>query len=251
MNAAIVGYGRMGREVEAALKKRGHDIVVRIDPVDQMADSSTVDSKSLDGVDVAIEFSSASAVPANAAAYAGSGVSAVVGTTGWDKEISSVRSAVSDAAIGYVRGSNFSIGAHLFFTFAAHAAKLLNAVPDYDVFAYEIHHNKKGDSPSGTALTLAEAIIHNLKRKTRIQTEAVHGTIAPDELHVASVRGGAEPGTHTMVIDSAADTIEIRHRARNRSGFALGAVMAAEWVQGKQGFFSVEDFIRDILARGE
>jgi len=249
MKVAIVGYGKMGREVEAALLKRGHSVVVRVDASGQ-AEAESLSEKNRNGAEVAIEFSVAAAVKANAAIYTRLKIPAVVGTTGWDSEKDAVRSMVENASIGYIAGSNFSIGAHLFFALVEKAAALINSVPDYDIFGYEIHHNQKKDSPSGTALTMAEKILSANHNKKRIQTETVHSGIEQDELHIASLRGGSVPGIHTVLLDSPADTIEIRHSARSRGGFALGAVMAAEWVVKRTGFFSVGDFIGDILRQG-
>ena len=136
-------------------------------------------------------------------------------------------------------------------THAVQAGKLCrilaNAVPDYDIMVHELHHKLKKDSPSGTAITLAEKILANCDRKTKIVTQCLDRRIEPEELHVSSTRGGSIPGIHTMYMDSPADTIEITHSARSRGGFALGAVMAAEWIKGKKGFYSVEDFIKEIL----
>jgi len=236
----------MGKEVEAALLKRGHTVAVRVDEAGN-ADAKTLDEVTRNGAEVAIEFSAAAAVRPNAEIYARMGMPAVVGTTGWESSRDEVRALVASTGIGYVTGSNFSIGAHLFFALVHKAASLIDHLPDYDIFGYEIHHAAKKDSPSGTALTMAERILSATDRKKRIQTETVHRQIEPDELHIASLRGGSFPGTHTVIIDSLADTIEIRHIARTRGGLALGAVMAAEWIVGKSGFFTVEDFVSDLL----
>lgn len=249
MKVAIVGYGRMGREVEAVLDRRGHTVAVRVDATKEAgADCTELTADTLNGAEVAIEFSLPTAVRANVERYGKLGVSAVVGTTGWESDRQAVREIVGKSGIGLVTGTNFSIGAHIFLSIVSRAASLIEQIDDYDIFAYEIHHNQKKDSPSGTALTMAERILSANNRKKRIQTETVHGQIEPDALHVASVRGGAVPGIHTVMIDSPADTIEIRHTARNRGGFALGAVMAAEWLGGKVGYFTVEDFTRDLMS---
>lgn len=246
MRVAIVGYGRMGHEVEAVLGERGHEVVTRIDPSSGRGDRDSVDTESLDGAECAIEFALPAGVVENARAYASAGVSAVVGTTGWEDKQSEVEKIVQKAGIGYLRGANFSIGANLFFQIAAYAASLFNAFDTYDLFVQEAHHSGKKDSPSGTALTLAEKLIGRIERKDSIVVETLHRAIQPNEVQVSSVRGGAVPGTHTVTFDSAADTIEITHRARNRSGFATGAVLAAEWIVGKEGMYTVDDFIRTV-----
>jgi 4-hydroxy-tetrahydrodipicolinate reductase len=249
MHIALVGYGRMGHEIERIATRRGHAIIRRIDPVQSDADLTTLTSESLDGADVAVEFSLPDAVLPNARVYAGCRVPAVVGTTGLGSRLDEITPLFLDGG-AYLWGSNYSVGAHLFFALVGEAATLCRDLDDYDVLMYEIHHRGKQDSPSGTALAIAKRIIASGKKK-RIVTERLDRKPEADELHVASVRGGTIPGVHTVVLDSEADTIELTHTARNRSGFALGAVLAAEWIVGKSGVFSVEDFVAEFLAAGE
>jgi 4-hydroxy-tetrahydrodipicolinate reductase len=237
----------MGREVENVLAQRGHQVAGRVDPADEAADHTAVTPDLLAESDVAIEFSLKEGVLDNARMYAETGTPAAVGTTGWTADREAVVRAVNAAGIGYVAGANFSVGAHLFLAVAARAAKLIGQIPDYDIMAFEVHHRRKADSPSGTALTLASRLLENLPRKQRIVTDKLSRRIEPDELHVASIRGGEIPGTHTVLVDSPFDTIEITHRARSRGGMAFGAVLAAEWVREKRGFYDVEDFVNDIL----
>lgn len=243
MKAIIVGYGKMGKEVERILLARNHTIVSRIDPYGGDVPALTRDAAKQ--ADVAIEFSLPDAVGANAKIYAETGINAVVGTTGWFDRVADVKK--SAAGIGYVYGSNFSIGAHVFFRLVGMATKLVDKFPEYDVLGYELHHKMKKDSPSGTALSAARTIIENSSKKDTIVADKLDRAIKPNELHFASVRGGDIPGTHTVLFDSAADTIELTHRARSRNGFALGAVVAAEWIIGKKGFFTVDDFMKEIL----
>jgi 4-hydroxy-tetrahydrodipicolinate reductase len=250
MRIAIVGYGSMGREVEAALRSRGHSVSARIDPVETGADARKLTAEIASASDMAIEFSHADAVLENARAYAGFGLSAVAGTTGWYAKVGELKAIVEGSSIGYLYGSNFSVGAHLFFALVAAAAELSNPCPEYDIMAWEVHHKRKKDSPSGTALTLAKLITARSDRKKKVVTERMDRAPAPDELHVASIRGGDVPGTHTVLLDSAFDSIELTHRARSRGGFALGAVRAAEWLAGRRGVFEVGDFIKDILQGG-
>jgi 4-hydroxy-tetrahydrodipicolinate reductase len=197
--------------------------------------------------DMAIEFSHADAALPNAALYARYGLSAVSGTTGWFGKLDELKKLLHGATVGYLYGSNFSVGAHLFFALVAAASELANSCPEYDMLGWEIHHKRKKDSPSGTALTLAKIITAKNKRKTKLVTEKLDRAPAADELHFASVRGGEVPGVHTVLLDSTFDTIEMTHSARSRGGFALGAVRAAEWLAGKQGLYEVGDFIQDIL----
>ena len=247
MNVAIVGYGGMGHEVEKVLKERGHSVSARIDTVQAEADAKELSDGIARDSDIAIEFSQPAAVLENARTYVQRGLSAVVGTTGWLAGLDALKTILDGGKIGYLYGSNFSIGAHLFFALAAAATELANPCPEYDLMGWEVHHKRKKDSPSGTALTLARIVTGKSARKTKVVTERLDRAPAPDELHIASVRGGEEPGTHTLVLDSTFDTIEITHRARSRGGFALGAVRAAEWLAGRKGMFEVNDFIREML----
>ena len=247
MNVAIVGYGGMGREVEKVLKDRGHQVSARVDPVEAGADARELTEGIARDSDVAIEFSHAGGVLANARTYVSRGLSAVVGTTGWYGQLDELKKILENGKIGYLYGSNFAIGAHLFFALAAAATELANTCPEYDLMAWEVHHGRKKDSPSGTALTLGRIVTSKSVRKTKVVTERLDRPPAPEEIHIASVRGGYEPGTHTLLLDSAFDTIELTHRARSRGGLALGAVRAAEWLAGRKGLFEVNDFIREML----
>lgn len=249
MKAAICGYGRMGAEAEAILRERGHEVTARIDPAPGRGDADRVTPDALGGAECVVEFALPDGVVENARAYAEAGVSAVVGTTGWEERRAEVEAIVNAGEIGYVYGANFSIGANLFFQIAVNAASLFDAFDAYDLFVQEAHHLRKKDSPSGTALALAQKLVAQIGRKESVVTETLHRAIEPNELHVSSVRGGSVPGTHTVSFDSGADTIEITHRARNRSGFATGAVLAAEWIVGKRGMYTVDDFIRTATAQ--
>jgi len=147
--------------------------------------------------------------------------------------------------IGFIFAANFSLGVNLFSVLLEKAAQIFDPFKEYDVFGYEFHHNRKLDSPSGTALTLAQKIIDNFSRKDKIMTDKINRKIKPGEMHLVSARGGDIPGTHSFVFDSNFDSIEVKHTARTRNGFALGALIAAEWLNDKKGFFSVEDWIKD------
>jgi 4-hydroxy-tetrahydrodipicolinate reductase len=245
MKVIIVGYGRMGKEVEQILLSRNHTIAARIDPFGGDFPILTEDVAAK--ADMAIEFSLADAVTANSQIYANTGCSIIMGTTGWLDKIDDVKKIAGAGRIGFLYGSNFSIGAHIFFKLIAMAARLINPVPEYDIMGYEIHHKKKKDSPSGTALSIAKVILENNKKKDTLVTDRLDRAINENELHFASLRGGDIPGIHKVILDSAADTIEISHSARSRSGLALGAVIAAEWLKDKKGFFTVEDFIAEIF----
>jgi 4-hydroxy-tetrahydrodipicolinate reductase len=250
MNVLIVGYGNMGKEIDRTLQDRGHAVVGRIDPLASGVDAKELTPQLLDAADTAIEFSLSEAVVDNARHYAESGIKAVIGTTNWSENHGVVEEMFGERG-ACIHGSNFSIGANLFFDLVERAAAAISGLSQYDIMMYEVHHGNKKDSPSGTALTTAERILKAHDGKTNIVTSRLDRRPEPNELHVASVRGGSIPGTHTVLLDSVADTIEIKHTARGRSGFALGAVLAAEWLQERSGFFTIEDFIRDLTDRGD
>ena len=252
MKIAIIGYGRMGREIEAIAEARGHEIVCRVDPVAADTDFASVPEAVaaeavVPGV-CAIDFTLPSAVADNIAAYARAGNAAVIGTTGWDAEREAILTPALDAGIPLVWGSNFSVGANMTVRVAAYTARLASATGSYDTGLVELHHSGKKDSPSGTAIMLAEAMKDVTGGKSEIRTETLHRRIRPEEMHVASGRIGSIPGTHTVYFDSAADTVELTHRARNRGGFALGAVQAAEWIINERGVHPVSDFFDALFA---
>ncbi|OHD14022.1 MAG: 4-hydroxy-tetrahydrodipicolinate reductase [Spirochaetes bacterium GWB1_48_6] len=249
MKVVIVGYGRMGREIESILKARGHTVVTRVDRAPGVGDVQVLTPEVLAGVDVAIEFSLPEGVAENIKSYTQAGVSAVLGTTGWENIAGEVKTLVEKSGIGLVHGTNFSVGAHMFFALVEQAAAMIKDITAYDIFVTEYHHKLKKDSPSGTALTTANRILRALPRKTEINSGRIDRQIRDEELHVASVRGGSIPGIHSVMLDSDADTLEIRHTARSRGGFALGAVLAAEWLvkNKKTGYIEVEEFAQDLL----
>ena len=238
MNIAIIGHGKMGVEIESAARARS----IAVKKVFTLEDQ--VNAAGLEGIDVCIDFSWPQSVIGNIEVAAKNKKNIVIGTTGWYDKLDYVKKLVSDNKIGLLYSSNFSIGMNIFFRIAAEAAKSFNAYDMYDAAISEIHHTGKKDSPSGTALTLGEIVLKNLKRKKRILPDTSHGEIAPDQLHITSARAGSVVGTHSLLFDSEADSIELTHRARNRSGFALGALLAAEWLNGKQGLFTMEDIFR-------
>ena len=237
---AIAGYGAMGKEIEKLAGEQNIEIAGIFDIDNKLSRSEDYD------FDVAIDFSLPEAVIENIEILADKGKSIVVGTTGWYDKMDYVKKIVEDSGIGLVYGSNFSLGMNMFFRIIGEAAKLMSKVDGYDIFMHEIHHIRKKDSPSGSATTLAEIIMNEIKNKTKMQTEAVHRRIEEGELHVSSTRGGNVTGTHTVYLDSAADILELTHRARNRSGFAMGSLLAAKWIHGKKGFHVFSNVLEDI-----
>ena len=241
----------MGRETDRLAAAAGHEVVARIDPHVGDADAAAVTAEIAAAADVAIEFSNAEGVVENARRYAEYGLAAAVGTTGWADRLQEVRAIVAASGTGYLHASNFSVGVQLFLRLATQACALLDPFDDYDLAVFERHHRHKSDSPSGTALSIGQAVLRAGSRKRRVVTERLDRPIAADELHGASVRGGEEPGTHTLVWDSADDTIELTHRARGRSALAAGALRAAVWLTadgGRRGMYGIDDLIDDMLA---
>ena len=230
MKIGLIGYGAMGKLVGDLATQRGHEIVVKID-IDE-SDRSPVDLvASLRNCDVVIDFSVAGAVPKNAEVCAQAQVPLVVGATGWLSQIENVRRIVDEADGTLIYGANFSIGVQIFYRVAARAAELFRRVEGYDPFIEEAHHKRKRDAPSGTALQLEKIAAENLGR----------------EIPVSSTRAGYIPGTHRLGFDSAADQIRITHEARSREGFAAGALMAAEWIVGRKGFYEFSEVFDEII----
>lgn len=247
MNIAVIGYGKMGHEIEKAARAKGIKVASIIDANDEDATHNEINEKSMKNVDVCIDFTSPDAVIENIKKTAKFKKNIVVGTTGWNNEMDEARNIVQKNNIGLIYASNFSIGVNVFFKIIENASKIIDKLEDYDVYGYELHHSKKMDSPSGTAKTIGEILIKNIKRKNKLLFEKIDRKIEANELHFASVRAGAIPGTHVVGFDSSADTIELKHIARSREGFATGAIMAAQWLQNKKGFYDIGDMMKSIL----
>jgi 4-hydroxy-tetrahydrodipicolinate reductase len=237
----------MGHEVEAAAVQKGHTVCARIDPIAPGADSRGLTAETVIGAETVIEFALPAGIEERIRFYAEHRLPAVIATTGWQDKLAVVRGIVERAGAGLLYGSNFSVGANLFFRIVRQAAALVNHFPEYDTLAYELHHRRKKDSPSGTALAVGHILLDESSRKQKLCTDKLDRAIAPDELHFASVRGGYLPGTHTVLFDSPEDTIEVTHTARNRAGLALGAVLAAEWIRDKKGVFEFSDYMKDAF----
>lgn len=248
MNVMITGYGQMGQQIESFLIERGHTVTYRVDPAAGRGDIDAITPGACSESDMVIDFSYPGGIMSNIQTYIDNKLPAVIGTTGWQNNLAAVEEGVNKSGAPFLYGSNFSIGAHMFFKIIASASALMDKTDEYDAMMIEYHHKLKKDSPSGTALTAAKQVVENFKRKTSIVTERLDRQIEPHELHLSSVRGGNVPGTHSLHFDSLADTITITHQARSRKGFALGAVQAAEWLSERSsGFYNVEDFINDVF----
>lgn len=233
MNIAIIGYGNMGHEIERIAKSKGIKVVSIIDPNGSNATNKEIDDKSMRNVDVCIDFTAPDAVLDNIRRISRFKKNIVVGTTGWHDKIDEARKIVKQSNTGMIYASNFSIGVNVFLKIIEDAAKIIDKISNYDVYGYELHHSRKIDSPSGTAKTISEILTKNIQRKKGV--------------NFASVRAGFIPGTHVVGFDSSADTIELKHTARNREGFALGAIMAAQWIHGKKGFYGIDDMMKSTL----
>ncbi len=241
MNIALLGYGKMGQIIERFAIERGHNIVLKIG-IENVEDFT---KENLKKADVAIDFSAPDAAVSNIYACFEAGLPVVVGTTGWYGSLQQIKNDCVKGNNTLLYGSNFSVGVNLFFHVNKVLARLMNNYPAYDVQVEEIHHTQKLDAPSGTAMTIAEDIIDAVDRKNEWVNEVI-GTSVPDsfkneQLLIESHRIENVPGTHTVVYSSEVDEIEIKHTAHNRAGFALGALIAAEWLANKKGFFSVAD----------
>jgi len=239
---ALVGYGAMGRELERLAPAHGCEVVHVFD------DASPVSSTSTTDFDVAIDFSQPDAVIPTIQTLCALKRNVVVGTTGWYDDRSIVEACCHEHGTGLIYGSNFSIGVQIFYHLVREAAFFAERQPDYDVMLHEWHHKRKKDSPSGTALKAASIVIDELTRKNHVAIDAQNTPIDPQALHVSSTRGGEIVGTHQLLLDSVFDSIEVTHRAKNRSGFAIGALLAARWVADKRGVFDFTAMFTDIMS---
>jgi len=229
MKIALIGYGAMGRLIRGLAENKNHEIVAVIDSsmefmIDEIA-------KKLQGADVAIDFSVSEAVLRHVKACLVAHVPLVEGTTGWNNELEQVKNLVEGRNGAFVFGANFSVGVNLFYRITDFAAALFAKFDAYETFIEERHHSRKRDAPSGTALKLKDIVSKHIAK----------------DFSVAATRAGAIPGTHTVGFDASADTIELTHTARSREGFALGAILAAEWIAGKKGFYEFTDVMDEIL----
>lgn len=237
MKIALIGYGRMGHEIEKIAIERGHEIVSIIDK-DNQAD---FDSPQFKSADVAIEFSIPSSALDNYKKCFAAGVPVVAGTTGWLDNIEDVKSMCKNGDNTFFYASNYSIGVNIFFILNKYLAKIMNNYPNYNVKMEETHHIHKLDAPSGTAITLAEGLIENIDSKKSWNLENERNN---EDIAIHCIREGEVPGIHEIVYESEVDTLSIKHDAKSRKGFALGAVIAAEFVKDKKGFLGMNDMLK-------
>ncbi len=237
MKIALIGYGKMGKEIEQILIARGHTIPLIID----LNNTNDLDAAHLKEIDVAIEFTTPSTAYGNVVKCLEAGVPVVCGTTAWLDKLPQVEQLCKEKTGAFFYASNYSIGVNIFFEINRRLAQLMNRFGEYDVTIEETHHTQKKDAPSGTAVTLAEGILENLDRK---QKWVCGTTTVPEELEVVAIRRSVVPGTHTVTYESDVDSLSITHMAKSRRGFALGAVLAAEFLYGKTGIFSMKDLMK-------
>ena len=237
MKIALIGYGKMGHEIERIARERGHEIVCIID----MNENGKFDSPEFKSADVAIEFTSPESALHNYRQAFAAGIPIVSGTTGWLAHLDEIKETCNKEGKTFFYASNFSLGVNIFFALNNYLASLMNRYPAYDVRMEETHHIHKLDAPSGTAITLAEGILSHIDKK---EGWALGNAASSDNLlRIDAFREGEVPGIHSVIYESDADTIRITHDAKNRKGFALGAVLAAEFTQGKKGFLTMEDML--------
>ncbi len=237
MKIALIGYGKMGQEIEKLALKRGHEIILIFDRIEDWES----EGERLGEADVAIDFSSPDSILDNIYHCFDAGIPLVTGTTGWQDEFERVKQDCLTGGKTLFYSPNFSIGVNLFFSLNRYLANLMSDRREYDISIEETHHIHKQDAPSGTAIVLANDIIRTTERKEKWVNEPVEN---PDELSIKSYRTENVPGTHIVKYESEDDSISIIHSAKNRKGFATGAIMAAEWIIGKRGYYDMNDLLK-------
>lgn len=237
MKIALIGYGKMGKTIEQIAQSRGHQIVSIID-INNPEDFS---SKAFRSADVAIEFTTPATAYNNYMKCFDLNIPVVSGTTGWLDKLDEIKQKCKEEGKTFFYASNYSIGVNIFFALNKYLAKIMNNYPSYNVSMTETHHIHKLDAPSGTAITLAEGILENIDRKKGWKLNKEE---QPSDLAIHAIREGEVPGIHEVVYDSDVDYISIKHDAKNRSGLALGAVIAAEFAAGKKGFLGMQDLFK-------
>lgn len=236
MKIALVGYGKMGKTIERIALERGHEVVLRISSSNQ----NDLNKDNLANADVVIEFTNPEAAFDNVRKCLMAGTPVVCGSTGWNEKLEEAYKICFENNTAMLQSSNFSIGVNVFFEINKLLAQIMNQYPNYEVSIEETHHTHKKDAPSGTAITIAERIMEQLDRK---KTWSTTQPFAPNELSIVAHRIDEVPGTHNVKYSSDIDEIELIHTAHNRDGFALGAVVAAEFLQGKKGIFKMKDVL--------
>jgi 4-hydroxy-tetrahydrodipicolinate reductase len=236
MKIALIGYGKMGHMIEEIAIQRGHEVVLKID----VNNPQDLNKETISKADVAIEFTNPESAFQNVMKVLEFGVPVVSGSTGWNNKLDEAKNYCKQNNGSFLHASNFSVGVNIFFEVNKLLAKMMSSQPEYDVTMREIHHTAKKDAPSGTAVTLAEQVLSNLLRKKKWVNQPAE---TREQLSIISERIDPAPGTHYVKYSSEVDDIEIIHTAHSRKGFALGAVLAAEFITDKKGIFSMQDVL--------
>ena len=239
----LIGYGRMGKLIHEISEKNDVKITQIFDPNKHNILSS---NSNLSDVEVFIDFSTPEKLFANAEIILKKNKKLVIGTTGWYENLGKMENLCHKYDSGIIVGGNFSVGMNAFYEIINYASKLFNKLNDYDVYGWEQHHSGKADSPSGTAKEISSIILNNIERKTIAQFDKLDRKIKPEELHFASIRGGRISGIHNVQFDSPFDTLTLNHSAKNRQGFAIGAIEAAKWLSQRKGFYMYKDIFKGI-----
>ena len=230
MKIALLGYGRMGKEIEKIALQRGHEIVIK---------ASGKEVYDITEADVAIDFSIPSSAYDNISNCINNNIPVISGTTGWLDKYEDIVNLCNEKKGAFIYASNFSLGVNIFFELNKQLAKMMSTLEQYNISIEEIHHTKKLDAPSGTAITLAEGVIENTNKKAWVLDKKT----SEENIPITAIRTPDVPGTHTVTYNSEIDTVDIKHTAHNRQGFALGAVIAAEWLNDKTGVFTMRDVL--------
>jgi len=250
LRIGVVGYGKMGVLIRNKALSKGYPVPVIVDP---FSPAKEVTDRNLPpsarDIDVFIDFSSPEVVLDNIQQYQEMDIPAVIGTTGWYEKMNQVAETVENSSTGLIWSANFSLGVNLFFYLLKTAGRVMNRFPQYDVMIHEYHHRHKAESPSGTAEMIGSILLDVLDHKQKKVTGNPGGKLEESELHISSTRGGSIPGTHQVIFDSDVDTIVFEHTTRDRSGFAEGALLAAEWICGRKGFYCIDDMMHSIIGR--
>lgn len=237
MKIALIGYGKMGKLLHSLCLANGHEVVSIIDN-NSSEYRVNIDKDSLNGAEVALEFTQPDGLLLRVEALAKCGVNIVIGTSGWYDKLEQVKQMALDNEVGIIYGSNFSIGMNIFFQAVDYISKMMAQIPNYELYAYEEHHSEKKDRPSGTAKYITSIIKNN---QTNVKKD----------FEFESIRAGKKPGTHLVGYDGEFDFIELKHLARERSAFVSGAVKSTQWIQGKKGFYNFSDYFKEIFGIDE
>jgi 4-hydroxy-tetrahydrodipicolinate reductase len=232
MKIALIGHGAMGKLIHQLAQGRTHEVSIAVNDSSVILSAGEL-AAAVDGADVAIDFTAAEAVRRNVEGCIAAGVPLVEGTTGWNAQRDDIEKLIRVADGSFVFGANFSIGVNLFYRVVDHAAELFARFPEYQVFIEEQHHSRKKDAPSGTALKIKDVVAKHVEK----------------DVSISATRAGNIPGTHRVGFDGPADQILLEHTARSREGFAAGAIIAAEWIVGKKGFYEFTDVIEEIVSQ--